>query len=88
MTYALLGKREEALDELRGLMTDESESRRLHAQVWIRTALGDVDEAFEALMRQAETHSWVGLTKYNPLFEGLQKDPRFSEFCKKVGLPP
>ena len=85
--YAQSGRRDEALGELRDLMKDEAESHRLHAQVWIGTALGDLDEAFDALMRQAETHAWWGLIKYDPLFEGLQKDPRFAEFCKKVGLP-
>jgi adenylate cyclase len=86
--YALMGKREEALDELRDLMKQEAESLRLDAQLWIRTALGDTDEAFEALMRGAETHAWEGLIKFDPLLEGLRKDPRFAEFCKKVGLPP
>ena len=88
MLYALSGREGEALDELRDLIKDEIESRRLDAQVWIRTALGDLDEAFEALMKQAELHSWWGAIKYDPLFEALQKDPRFSEFCKSVGLPP
>jgi tetratricopeptide (TPR) repeat protein len=55
--YAMSGRREEALDELRDLMKDESESKRIDAQVWIRTAIGDIDEAFVALMRQAEIHS-------------------------------
>jgi adenylate cyclase len=85
---ALSGRREEALDELRDLMKDEAESHRLDAQVRIRTALGDLDEAFEALMRQAEIHSWWAFIQFDPLYEGLWKDPRFSEFCKKVGLPP
>jgi hypothetical protein len=67
---------------------DKSEENRLDAQVWIGTALGDLDQAFKALMRQAELHSWVFLTKFDPLFERLQKDPRFAEFCKKVGIPP
>jgi tetratricopeptide (TPR) repeat protein len=88
MLYALSGRRGEALDELRDLAKDGIESRRLSAQVWIRTALGDLDEAFEALMREAELHSWWGAIKYDPLFEALQKDPRFSEFSKKVGIPP
>ena len=68
-------------------MKEEAESHRLHAQVWIGTALGDIDEAFEALMREAELHCWWGLIRFDPLFERLQKYPRFPEFCKKVGLP-
>ena len=87
VVYAMSGSRKEALDELRDLMTADAESQRLTAQVWIRAALGDLDEAFEALMRQAELHSWDGLIKFDRLYERLWKDPRFSEFCKKVGLP-
>jgi hypothetical protein len=86
--YGLSGRREEAMDELQDLMKDESESNRVNAQYWIRTALGDIDEAFEALMRAAELRAWFGLIKYEPLFEALRKDPRFPEFCKKVGIPP
>ncbi len=88
MAYTLSGKKEEAIDELRDLMKDESESTRLRAQVWIGTALGDLDQAFKALMREAETHDWWPFIKFDPLFEGLQNDPRFPEFCKKVGLLP
>ena len=87
VTYALSGRKENAIIELRNLMTDGTESNRMYARVWIGTALGDYDEAFKALMRQAEIHSWWGLIKFDPLFEGLRKDPRFAEFCKKVGLP-
>ncbi len=88
VAYALLGRREEAMDELRDLMKDEADSHRLNAQFWIGMAVGDLDRAFEALMRQAEIHSWYFTIKFDPLFEVLRKDPRFSEFCKKVGLPP
>jgi tetratricopeptide (TPR) repeat protein len=88
VAYALSGRRGEAMDELRDLMTAEAESQRLLAQVWMGAALGDLDEAFGALRRQAELHSWYGLIRFDPLYEGLWKDPRFSEFCKKVGLPP
>jgi adenylate cyclase len=87
LAYAMSGKKEQAMDELRYLMTDETESNRVHAQVSIQTALGNLDEAFEALMRQAEIHSWWGLIKFDPFCEELRKDPRFSEFCTKVGLP-
>ncbi len=88
MAYALSGRKREAMEELESLMTDEAESTRLRAQVWIRTALGDIDGAFDALMKAAELHAWWHLIKFDPLFERLWKDPRFSEFCKKVGLSP
>ena len=87
MTYALMGRRGEAIEELRDLTMKMSETDRLGAEVLIRTSLGDLDEAFEALMRQAELHSWFQF-KSDPLKERLWKDPRYSVFCKKVGIPP
>jgi adenylate cyclase len=87
MAHAMLGEREKAVNQLHNLMKEKAESHRLDAQVWIGTSLGDIDEAFGALMRQADLHAWWGLIKFDPLFERLQKDPRFPEFCRKVGLP-
>jgi tetratricopeptide (TPR) repeat protein len=87
VVYALSGMKAEAKDELRNLMKDESESNRVYARLWMGMALGDLDEAFSALMRQAEIHSWWGLIKFDPLYEELRMDPRFAQFCKKVGLP-
>jgi adenylate cyclase len=86
--YALAHERAKAVEQLRRVESNENESARLFGQVWIRATLGDLDEAFRALMRQAETHAWFTLVKTEPLFEGLRKDPRFAEFCRKVGLPP
>ena len=54
----------------------------------IRSGLGDKDEVFRILMAQAENHSWDGLIKFGPFFEEYRKDPRFADFCRKVGLPP
>ncbi len=83
--FALNQERRKAEGQLQ-LIQSNDESVRLSGQVWIRAALGDLDEAFEALMRLAEIHAWDFLMKSNPHFEGLRKDPRFAEFSKKVGL--
>jgi hypothetical protein len=56
--------------------------------VFIEAALGNLDEAFNALLRLAEIHAWPPLIKSLPVFEEMRRDPRFSEFCLKVGLPP
>ena len=85
--YALEGKRKEAEEVLQSL-SDLSEDQRNNATCCIRGALGDNDVAFGALMKAAERHAWDVFIKYDPLFQGLQKDPRFPEFCKKVGLSP
>lgn len=86
--YAYVGKRIEAEKELNDLMNDKGDVPRDFAQLFIRTALGDLDEAFEALMRQALLHTWWSMIKFDPLTATLRKDSRFSEFCVKVGLTP
>jgi len=88
--YALQGKRSKAEEELRELMKEKGDTARANAQFFIRAALGDFDEAFEALWRQAELHAWYYLIKFDsmPFLQEFRKDPRFSEFCLKVGLPP
>jgi hypothetical protein len=67
-------------------LKDKSESVRLLGVLYIRAALVNVDATYEALDRQAETHSWPFLLKVHPLFEELRKDPRYLEFSRKVGF--
>jgi adenylate cyclase len=86
--YAITGRRKEAQESLQEIRRDTIEANRLWGEVFIQAALGNLDEAFKALWRQAETHSWYYLIKYTPLFKELRKDPRFLEFCTKVGIPP
>jgi adenylate cyclase len=86
--YAMEGRRREADEMLDEVLKDKSESVRLYGVLYIQAALGNVDAAFGALDRMAETHSWPFLLKVHPLFEGLRRDPRYPEFCRKVGLTP
>jgi hypothetical protein len=37
-------------------------------------------------MREAEKHSWPFSIKIDPLYAEMRKDPRFLEFCRKVGI--
>jgi tetratricopeptide (TPR) repeat protein len=85
--YALTGRRREAEDILNRIASAERESIRLYGVLFIQTALGNLDEAYKALDRQAETHTWPFLLSVHPLFRELRKDPRYREFCKKVGIP-
>ncbi len=85
--FARTGRRKEAEEVLQGILIDKDESNRLWGQLYICSALGDLDGAFKALMRMAETHGWPPIVKSHPLFEDLRKDPRFQEFCAKVGIP-
>lgn len=41
----------------------------------------------KALNRMTETQSWPFLIATLPVFAELRKDPRYPEFCAKVGLP-
>lgn len=82
------GNQQGAEERLGTLMKAKSDGARLYAQLFISAAQGKVDEAFKALDRQADIHAWPFLIKSMPSFEALRKDRRFSEFCKKVGLPP
>jgi len=84
---AFMGKRAEAEEILKQTMQEKGNALRANARLSIHMALGDMDEAFAALGEQAELHSWWFLVKYDPMFARLWSDPRFSEFCKKVGLP-
>ena len=84
---ALEGRREEALERLREFEGDET-TLHSNANLFINAALGRFDEAFAALDELARTHAWPFLIKSEPQLENLRKDPRFSEFCNKVGIPP
>jgi adenylate cyclase len=85
--FAVTGKREKARKVLDDIRRNNNESVVLAAQLEIETALGDIDEAYKALMRQSETHSWPFDIKWTPQHESLRRDARFREFCRKVGMP-
>jgi TolB-like protein/Flp pilus assembly protein TadD len=86
LLYASTGKRKEAEEILERTQRNEKESVRLYSALCINCGLGRIDEAFKALMRSAETHSWPYMINVSPLFKDLRADPRFSEFLDKVGL--
>jgi adenylate cyclase len=88
LLYAFTGRRKEAEEVLREIMASDAESVRLYGALFINCALGNIDEAFKALMRTAETHSWPYLINVSPLFRDLRADPRFAEFRERLGLPP
>lgn len=85
--YALMGRRDEAEQVLEGMMK-EPLTLRDAALFTIGGALGKMDSAFSALMRMADRHSWYAFIKADPLYEACRRDARFTEFCRKVGLPP
>ena len=80
------GQRESALAQIRGL-SSEGGTGGGSAKLFINLALGNVDEAFAALDELARIHAWPFLIKSEPLLEGLRSDPRFADFCRRVGIP-
>jgi hypothetical protein len=70
------------------MIQERHEAVSLYARLFINAALGENDEAFKALSRTTETHSWPMMIKTLPIFAGLRKDPRFADFCLKVGIHP
>ena len=84
---AMEGDRESALAQIRALSA-QSETASGNARLFINMVLGNVDEAFAALDELARIHAWPFLVKSEPLLEGLRKDSRFADFCRKVGIPP
>ena len=85
LLFAYIGKRKEAERILDELHTKQKEAW-LIADLFIPTALGNLDAAFAALNRLAETHSWPAFITCDPLYAELRKDPRYFEFSRKVGI--
>jgi len=88
--FALTGHKELALGQLENIMQEKSESPRLYGQMFIHAALGENDKALNALAKGAGQYVWPALILSLPVFEGVRKDPRFTEFCimKDLPVPP
>ncbi len=87
LVYVFTGRPEQARAILRKLESLQRETPLIYSQIFIHTALGEIDETFEALSKASETHVWPFTIKTHPLFAELRKDPRFADFCKKMGIP-
>jgi len=87
LVYAFTGRPEQARAMLRKLESLQRETPLTYSQIFIHTALGEIDEAFKALNKATETHVWPFTIKTHPLFAELRKDPRFADFCRKMGIP-
>ena len=88
MFYAKSGMRHEAESVLEDLARTGREAVVSVSELYIRTFLGDIDQAFVALMKLGELHAWPASVKYEPLLQPLRDDHRFTEFCTRVGLLP
>lgn len=88
LIFAMSGNREGVESELRKVMTSKIETARLWGEIQLQAALGNLDDVFRILTRQAQTHSWAFDIRIDPLFAKVRADPRFKEFCQQVGIRP
>ena len=86
LVYAYTGRRKDAEKILEEISKEKVEAARLYGQAIVNSALGNMDEVFRVLDRQAVTHSWGALIKALPAYENVRRDPRFPAFCAKVGI--
>jgi tetratricopeptide (TPR) repeat protein len=87
LLHVLNGRKEEALESLKKMESFKTEAVRLYGRLFINAGLGNLDEAFRALERMKETHSWPFLIATLPIFADLRKDPRYASFADMFGLP-
>jgi tetratricopeptide (TPR) repeat protein len=87
-SYALLGKKEKALETLRELeKIAEIKYVAPFNFAMIYLGLGDLDKTFEYLEACYEERSWyLTWLKIAPVFDPLREDERFISLMKRVGI--
>jgi len=85
-TYAVAGRREEALKILAELEKEEVDPYGALGLADLYTALGKKDEAFRWLNYE-HPHCWVPWFRVLPQFKSLRDDPRFKDLLRKMNLP-
>ena len=86
--HAEAGRHEEARRVLRSLYRAGAMETCPANIGLVHVALGEMDEAFEALNRGVDLRSqpllWI---KVDPRFDAIRSDPRFPDLLSRVGLP-
>jgi TolB-like protein/Tfp pilus assembly protein PilF len=86
-TYAMLGRRDDALRVLSGLVKRGGAFDRHHVAV-AYFALGDNDRGFEWLTKAFDQRAgYVPWANVNPAFDGVRDDPRFKALVARLKLP-
>ena len=81
------GRRDEAIESLRRISAEGVTPYR-NASLFVNAILGNLDGAFSDLDELARIHAWPFLVRSEPSLGPLRRDPRFSDFCRRVGIPP
>ncbi len=88
--YVRMGRREDALDQLRHLerRLDAAEGQVAVCAAWAHASLGNVDEAFDRLHRAIDARDSivVSLPTFNA-WDPLRSDPRFEAILRQLKFP-
>jgi TolB-like protein len=86
--YALLGRRDDALRLLNGLVK-KGEPRDLQEVAIVYFTLGDRNRGFEWLTKAFDRRGSfvVAAAKVQPAFDGIRNDPRFKALVARLNLP-
>jgi tetratricopeptide (TPR) repeat protein len=88
VAYALLGKRDKALQILENLKARSKEMYMASSNIaLIYYALGDSESGFEWMEKAYEERdNWLRRFNSDPIYDMTHVDPRLKEFPKKMGL--
>ncbi len=89
-SYALAGKRAEALATLRELEEKYTKGESNGANLaWVYTGLGEKDQAFAWLEKDYQAHSGhlAFYIKVFPVLDPLRSDARYTDLLRRMGLP-
>ncbi|MEE9464716.1 MAG: tetratricopeptide repeat protein, partial [Candidatus Neomarinimicrobiota bacterium] len=85
-TYALAGRRDEALKILAELEKEEATPFGAFGLARLYTALGEKDEAFRWLAYE-HPHAFLPWVRVSPWSRPLRDDPRFKDLLQRMNLP-
>jgi hypothetical protein len=87
--YAKSGATRDAMKILEDLNNTDTR-RPVPAEIaYVYLGLRDKDRAFEWIERAfALKAEWLAHTKFDPVFDGLRSDPRFTTLLERIGIPP
>ena len=89
-TFALAGRRKQALEVLRKLET-YAKTRYVSPLefAWIQFALGEIELGFRWMQKAFEDRSFDLISiKVDPRFDALKDDPRFEAIARRMGVVP
>src|SRR5262249_1137516 len=84
--YALLGRRNEALQEIERVLAPGSKPNCVDVAL-IYFALGDRNRGFEWLTKAFDQRQLVVYVNVDPRFDSARSDPRFQALVRRLRLP-